>query len=119
MGRFSTLKKSGEFGYIYNNSKKSHSNYFILFYKRANQKKIGFTASKKVGNAVKRNFAKRRLRSLFLEFEESILDGSYILVAKKQILDAPFLEVKKSLNFSLKKVSAIDNNAKKNNFKNH
>jgi ribonuclease P protein component len=60
-----------------------------------------------VGNAVKRNFAKRRLKALFFASQKSILDGTYILVAKKEIIDAPFGEVEKSLKFALKKVSAL------------
>jgi len=60
-----------------------------------------------VGNAVNRNFAKRRLKALFFASQSNILDGTYILVAKKEIIDAPFDEVEKSLKFALKKVSAL------------
>jgi len=47
--------------------------------------KVGFTATKKIGNAVKRNRAKRRLRALFLEHSTSLKDGNYIFVAKQAI----------------------------------
>ena len=47
--------------------------------------KIGFTATKKIGNAVKRNRAKRRLRALFCEYSTSLKDGTYIFVAKQSI----------------------------------
>jgi ribonuclease P protein component len=67
---------------------------------------VGFTASKKVGNSVKRNFAKRRLRAAFIEAQDSLCDGIYVFVAKKELLDTPFLEVKKSLNYALKKLDA-------------
>jgi len=60
-----------------------------------------------VGNAVKRNFAKRRLKALFFALQEEILDGTYILVAKKEIIDAPFDEVEKSLKIALKRVLAL------------
>ncbi len=48
-------------------------------------KKIGFTATKKIGNAVKRNRAKRRLRALFVQYSTSLKDGTYIFVAKQAI----------------------------------
>jgi len=53
-------------------------------------RKVGFTATKKLGNAVKRNRAKRRLRALFCKYANSLKDGTYIFVAKAGIFDAPF-----------------------------
>ena len=46
---------------------------------------MGFTATKKIGNAVKRNRAKRRLRALFREFSPTLKDGTYIFVAKQSL----------------------------------
>ncbi|RLA73545.1 MAG: ribonuclease P protein component, partial [Epsilonproteobacteria bacterium] len=61
------MKLHKEFQYIYRKGKNQHSNSVVLFFLPHNSvKKIGFTATKKVGNAVKRNRAKRRLRALFL-----------------------------------------------------
>ena len=50
--------------------------------------KVGFTATKKIGNAVKRNRAKRRLRALFYEYSKSLKDGTYIFVAKHSLVDS-------------------------------
>ena len=50
--------------------------------------KVGFTATKKVGNAVKRNRAKRRLRALFREYSNSLKDGTYVFVAKDRLIDS-------------------------------
>ena len=49
--------------------------------------KVGFTATKKIGNAVKRNRAKRRLRALFLAHSDNLKDGTYIFVAKQSIIE--------------------------------
>ncbi|ABB43802.1 ribonuclease P protein [Sulfurimonas denitrificans DSM 1251] len=46
---------------------------------------MGFTATKKIGNAVKRNRAKRRLRALFFTYSSLLQDGTYIFVAKQTI----------------------------------
>ncbi len=51
--------------------------------------KVGFTATKKIGNAVKRNRAKRKLRALFCKYSNSLQDGTYIFVAKQSINEVP------------------------------
>lgn len=48
---------------------------------------MGFTATKKIGNAVKRNRAKRRLRALFVTYSSSLQEGTYIFVAKQTIIE--------------------------------
>ena len=58
-------------------------------------------ASKKIGNAVKRNFSKRRLRALFIK-EADALEGSFVFVAKKDIVDAPFSKLEYLFKKSLK-----------------
>ena len=52
-------------------------------------KLVGFTATKKIGNAVKRNRSKRRLRALFLKYSDSLKNGTYVFVAKQSTPDYP------------------------------
>ena len=64
---------------------------------------VGYTASKKIGNAVKRNKAKRIMRE---SARKIIINGKinsyYVLIAKSSILDEKFdkliLELKKNIN---------------------
>ncbi len=79
----------------------------VAFYKKGDTKKVGFTASKKIGNAVKRNFAKRRLRAAFLELQPHLNQGYYIFVAKKEILTQEFTKVQRDMHFALEKLNAI------------
>lgn len=84
----------------------------MLFFLPANEiHKVGFTATKKIGNAVKRNRAKRRLRALFREFSPSLKDGTYIFVAKQAINEAThqqlindFQKILKRLNTTKKEL---------------
>ncbi len=67
---------------------------------------FGFTATKKIGSAVKRNRAKRRMRALISSLlkEDKILfqeKFSYVLIAKKSILRASFFEMYNQLKESL------------------
>jgi ribonuclease P protein component len=61
----------------------------VLFFLPQNSvHKIGFTATKKIGNAVKRNRAKRRLRALFNEYSKNLKHGTYIFVAKQSLVES-------------------------------
>lgn len=69
--------------------------------------KVGFTATKKIGNAVKRNRAKRRLRALFREFSSSLKDGTYIFVAKQSIHETTYQELKNDFKKTLNRLHVL------------
>lgn len=80
------LKKDREFQLIYNSGRKSFGYYSLIFFKRNDscEKRCGFVASKKVGNAVCRNRLKRLFREYYREKYSFIKDGyDIIFVAKK------------------------------------
>jgi ribonuclease P protein component len=79
----------------------------VIFYKISNEKKVGFTAGKKVGNAVLRNLAKRRLRALFTELQSRLKDGIYIFVAKETIKTIEYKQLKSSLLWSFKRLECL------------
>lgn len=107
MQPFESLKLSKEFNYFYNKSKKHHTSNFIVFYNPTEHSKVGFTASKKVGNAVKRNLAKRRMRALVRIFTPLLKSGTYIIVAKEPIIDADFSKLQKEFRYACKRVGAL------------
>ena len=93
---------------MYHHSSKTwHTPYFVLFYKNTDEYKVGFVASKKIGNAVHRNRAKRLLRAHFIENIDLLSQGSYVLVAKPDLLSKNFFEVRKTYLNALKKCSAL------------
>ncbi len=93
---------------VYQKSTKTwHTPYFVLFFKNSDEYKVGFVASKKIGNAVHRNRAKRLLRAHFIENIDLLSQGSYVLVAKPDLLSQSYLETKKTYLHALKKCSAL------------
>lgn len=93
---------------MYNKGKNAHSNSVVLFcLQKTDVKKIGFTATKKIGNAVIRNRAKRRLRALFVKHSPTLKDGSYVFVAKLSTIQVSAQELEKDFLKVLSKMKAI------------
>ncbi|WP_345987169.1 ribonuclease P protein component [Sulfurimonas sp. HSL1-2] len=102
------LKHNREFQLVYRKGKSAHSPALVLFYlPNTPFVTVGFTASKKVGNAVKRNRAKRRMRALFYGLEPQLAAGSYILVAKATTVDTPYAVMEKALRKMVERVGAL------------
>ncbi|MCW8895961.1 MAG: ribonuclease P protein component [Sulfurimonas sp.] len=102
------MKQHREFQYIYKKAKDSHSSSVVLFFLPThNIHKVGFTATKKIGNAVKRNRAKRRLRALFREFSPMLKDGTYIFVAKQSIIEITHEKLKNDFIKVLNRSNAL------------
>jgi len=101
------LKAHREFGLVYNRGKSAHSRSCVVFYlPKDGEKKVGYTASKKVGNAVIRNRSKRRMRALWREFQDTLIDGHYVFVAKSSLHSIKYSTLQKDINYVLKKLNA-------------
>jgi ribonuclease P protein component len=72
--------------------------------------RVGFTASKKVGNAVARNRAKRRLRALADRVMGECADPNfdYVLIARSETLRRDFASMEKELHRALHHVCTIE-----------
>ncbi len=101
------MTKNSQFSNVYKNAKKWHSDGVVVFFKKGSEKKVGFTASKKVGNAVKRAQAKRRMRALFFDNQENLVDGIYVFVAKERMSQMTYDELKKGFNWSLRRLECL------------
>ena len=69
---------------------------------------VGFTASRKVGKAVERNRARRRLRAVAREVlpTAGAPGYDYVLIARAGTLGRPYIELSKDLKTALARVSA-------------
>ena len=109
--KISSLSKSEDFKNLLN-GKKILNPYSTIFFRKLSSKNnkllnISFVAKKKIGNAVKRNKIKRRLRNIINDAVKSInmnLNYSYLFIAKKNIYDANYKMIKDSIFKDLTKI---------------
>ena len=98
------LSKNEEFKNLLK-KKKVTNKYVTIFFDQLNNKNnkrlnISFVTKKKLGNAVKRNKIKRRLRDIMNDAFKKIsikLDYSYLVIAKPTMLNSEFKDIKETL----------------------
>ena len=105
------LSKNEEFKNLLQQKKVSNK-YATIFFgilksKNNDKLNISFVAKKKIGNAVKRNKIKRRLRNIVNDATKKIsikFDYSYLVIAKSTMLNSDYTNIKETLFQSLEKI---------------
>ena len=105
------LSKNEEFKKLLKNKKVSNK-YATIFFGQLNNKNkqrlnISFVTKKKLGNAVKRNKIKRRLRNIMNDAVKKIslkFNYSYLVIAKPTMLNNEFKDIKETLFQEFKKI---------------
>ncbi len=89
------LKKNSQFNFIYKKGERVHSENFTLFAVKSKFEnyKIGFSISKKLGKANKRNLLKRRLREIVRKIDVPN-HFNFVLMAKENACTLDFLQLK-------------------------
>ncbi len=105
------LTKNKEFHRVYSKGKYAASTTLVVNYinNRLDYTRIGITASKKVGNAVKRNrmrrLIKENIRQLFYKLPKGI---DLVLVARKSDSQATFDTVGKEMRYLFYKLGLLE-----------
>ena len=105
------LSKNEEFKNLLKQRKVSNKYTTIFFGKLTNKNKnklnISFVTKKKIGNAVKRNKIKRRLRNIVNEAIKKIslkFEYSYLVIAKPTMLNNEYTIIKETLFRDLERI---------------
>lgn len=123
MKRCYSLKKNRDFQFTYRVGKSTGCRLCTLIYVRDRRKKkqsrkaepevissvrVGFSVSKKVGNSVQRNRAKRRLREAVRPLLPRIRPGhNLIFIARPAVLDEPFASLCRQVEKLLQKADLL------------
>ena len=105
------LSKNEEFKTLLKKKKVSNK-YVTIFFghldnKNNNKLNISFVTKKKIGNAVKRNKIKRRLRNIMNDAIKKIsikFNFSYLVICKPSVLNSNYANIKKILFQEFKKI---------------
>ena len=84
------LKENRDFRRVYNKGKSFVSPYFVVYINKnhTGEIRLGITVGKKIGNAVKRNRAKRVITAAFSTVCPRIISGyDFVIVARTRILN--------------------------------
>ena len=100
MKKENIVKNSKDFNRIIKKRQGISNNYFIINKEDNNENRnlFGITFTKHIGNAVTRNKLKRRIKSIIDNNKEIYLKSTtYIIIARKTVLDLTYQEIEKEL----------------------
>ena len=82
---------------------------FVTARNRKGKVQVGFSVSKKIGNSVQRNRAKRRLKACFSPLLPCVKPGyNLIFIARSAALTAPFLAMQRSMVSALARAGVYE-----------
>ena len=104
------LRKDADFDNVYKRGRSVGERYVVVFYIK-NHRDINrtcFLASKKVGNSVRRNRARRLMRESYRLMKDRLPAGyDVIIIARNTITGRKFFEVDKSIRNAFKRAGLL------------
>lgn len=94
------IKKQKDFQYVFKKGKSVANRQFVIYTKEKSDEthfRLGISVSKKLGNAVKRNQIKRRIRAFFTQHKDTLKSTEYIVIARQPVKDMDYHDIEKSL----------------------
>lgn len=108
MRKEEVVKNNREFDYIIKNGKYRKNSEYVIYYINNDKEynRFGISVSKKIGNAVTRNYYKRIIRNI-CDKSKNLYSNSkdYIIIMRKGLTLLSFEEAYQSINDLLKKIN--------------
>ena len=104
------LRRNSDFSSIYKKGKSVGDRFVVVFSKKNNlpYNRIAFLASKKVGNSVARNRARRLMRESYRQISENLAIGyDIIFIARNTIINSKCADVKKSIEAATRRAGIL------------
>jgi len=107
------LNKNFEFQRLYKRGVSAVGAYFVLYVRRngRNTNRLGITVSKKVGGAVQRNRAKRRLKELYRTNCHRLKSGyDIVFIARASAVTVEYEALKRAYFWAIRKTGIVKGN---------
>ena len=106
MNKSNILRKSYEIEKLLKNRKSVGSRYYVIYYMESSSDDvhIAISASKKLGDAVERNYEKRVIRELLRKRINEFKGLDVLFVIKSNSLELDFKEKEKQIKYLLRKM---------------
>ena len=108
MKKEEVVKNNREFDYIIKSGKCRKNNEYVIYYIENDKEynRFGISVSKKIGNAVTRNYYKRVIRNI-CDKSKNLYSNSkdYIIIMRKGLTLLSFEDAYKSINDLLRKIN--------------
>ena len=104
------IKKEKDFKLIFKRGKSYANRQFVVYLKDNDEiphLRLGISVSKKLGNAVKRNQIKRRIRAFYQNHKTELKPREYVVIARNPVKDMSYREMEKSILHVLKIAKCI------------
>ena len=102
-----TIKKRAEFLQVSRNGARAKTSSMVVICAKFDlcyDSKVGYTATRKIGNAVVRNRSKRRLRALVLKFSELFSPGEFfVFIGTENTGSIDYLKLESDFLYCVKK----------------
>lgn len=108
-----TLKLNYEFHRLYSKGKSAVTPYLVVYARKGKHpgNRIGFTVSNKLGNAVKRNRIRRRLREIYRLNESHFLQGiDLVVVARAKAANANYHQLEHAFLSAVERLDLLSEN---------
>jgi len=79
--------------------------YYVIYYNECTETKVAISVSKKVGNAVVRNYQKRVVRDILTKNFNKLSNKQMLVVIKKNCLDISYQDKEQMLKILLSKIN--------------
>ena len=104
------LRRKDDFTAIYRKGRSIGERYIVFFYRKndLSYNRTAFLASKKVGNSVVRNRARRLMKESYRQIFERLAVGyDIIFIARKTIVNLKCADVKKSIEAATRRAGIL------------
>ncbi len=108
--KIQSMDQNGQFRRLYRRGKSQVTPTMVVYALPNGQKnrRLGITAGKKVGGAVSRNRAKRRIRELFRKAQPQLKNGyDFCIVARTRTVGAPYEKLVRDFTYAMEQLGVL------------